>query len=159
GEYKHYVVKLGIADSNYSREKLEYVYYQLAEDAGISMMPSKLIDGKHFATERFDRQHGKKQHILTATGLTGCDFKEPKNSNYENLFKLAIDLGLPHKDIQSLYRRMVFNVVFANTDDHLKNFSFIFNASENKWNLAPAYDLTYPLDALKNYLRVTRACA
>ncbi|MBP9849246.1 MAG: type II toxin-antitoxin system HipA family toxin [Flavobacterium sp.] len=159
-DYNHYLIKLAVDENQgYSKEKVEYVYYQLATQIGIEMMPSKLIGDKHFATLRFDRQHGKKQHILTASGMTGWDFQKPDNSNYDNLFKLALDLKLPHKDIQQLFKRMVFNLVFANIDDHLKNFSFIYNDEKDKWNLAPAYDITYPLDALLNYTRVTRALA
>jgi len=120
-------------------------------------MDSKLIDDKHFATLRFDRQNGEKQHSITASGITGWDFKKPENSSYENLFRLSVDLKLPHKDIEQLFKRMVFNFVFANIDDHLKNFSFIYNKEKDRWNLAPAYDLTYPLDALKNYTRISRA--
>lgn len=157
-DYNHYLIKLSVDEQEgYSKEKVEFIYYQMAKSVGIWMMESKLIDDKHFATLRFDRQNGKKVHILTASGMTGWDFKKPENSSYENLFKLAVDLRLPHKDIEQLYRRMVFNSVFANTDDHLKNFSFIYNQEKDRWNLSPAYDLTYPLDALKNYLRVSRA--
>ncbi|WP_312323848.1 type II toxin-antitoxin system HipA family toxin [Soonwooa sp.] len=157
-DYNHYLVKLSVDEhEGYSKEKVEYIYYQMAQSVGIWMMESKLIDDKHFATLRFDRQHGKKLHILTASGMTGWDFKKPEHSSYENLFKLAVDLRLPHKDIEQLYRRMVFNIVFANTDDHLKNFSFIYNQEKDRWSLSPAYDLTYPLDAFKNYLRVSRA--
>lgn len=157
-EYHHYLIKLDIDEkAHYSKQKIEYVYYQIATNIGIEMMPSKLVDDKHFATHRFDRQKGEKQHVLTASGLTGWDFTKPDNSSYNNLFKLALALKLPHKDIQMLFKRMVFNIVFANIDDHLKNFSFIYNNPEDRWNLAPAYDLTYPLDALLNYTRVSRA--
>jgi serine/threonine-protein kinase HipA len=159
-DYNHYLIKLAVDENQgYSKEKVEYLYYQLATQIGIEMMPSKLIADKHFATLRFDRQHGKKQHILTASGMTGWDFQKPEHSSYDNLFKLALDLKLPHKDIQQLFKRMVFNLVFANNDDHLKNFSFIYNDKKDKWNLAPAYDITYPLDALLNYTKVTRALA
>lgn len=157
-EYHHYLIKLDIDEkAHYSKQKIEYVYYQIATNIGIEMMPSKLVDDKHFATHRFDRQKGEKQHVLTASGMTGWDFTKPDNSSYNNLFKLALALKLPHKDIQMLFKRMVFNIVFANIDDHLKNFSFIYNNLEDRWNLAPAYDLTYPLDALLNYTRVSRA--
>ncbi|MDR0194494.1 MAG: type II toxin-antitoxin system HipA family toxin [Myroides sp.] len=157
-EYHHYLIKLDIDEkAHYSKQKIEYVYYQIATNIGIEMMPCKLVDDKHFATHRFDRQKGEKQHVLTASGLTGWDFTKPDNSSYNNLFKLALALKLPHKDIQMLFKRMVFNIVFANIDDHLKNFSFIYNNLEDRWNLAPAYDLTYPLDALLNYTRVSRA--
>lgn len=157
-DYNHYLIKLGIDEkAGYSKETVEYIYSKLAGEAGIEMMPTKMIDEKHFATLRFDRQAGEKQHILTACGMTGWDFQKPEHSSYENLFRLCVDLELPHKDIEQLYRRMVFNIVFANTDDHLKNFSFIYNSDKDRWNLAPAYDLTYPLDALLNYTRVIRA--
>jgi serine/threonine-protein kinase HipA len=157
-QFNHYLIKLSIdEEQGYSKEQIEFIYYTVANQIGVEMMPSKLVDNKHFATLRFDRQNGKKQHILTASGMTGWDFKKPENSSYENLFRLALDLKLPHKDIQQLFKRMVFNLVFANIDDHLKNFSFIYDEEKDKWNLAPAYDLTYPLDALLNYTRVARA--
>ncbi|MHA6697127.1 type II toxin-antitoxin system HipA family toxin [Chryseobacterium sp. A321] len=157
-EYNHYLIKLSIDENEgYSKEKVEFIYYQIAKSLGIEMMDSKMIDDKHFATLRFDRLEGEKQHVLTASGMTGWDFKKPENSTYENLFRLSVDLRLPHKDIEQLFKRMVFNLVFANIDDHLKNFAFIYNRDKDRWNLAPAYDLTYPLDALKNYIRVSRA--
>jgi len=157
-DYNHYLIKLSVDENEgYSKEKVEFVYYQIARNLGIEIMESKMIDDKHFATLRFDRKHGEKYHILTATGMTGWDFTKPENSTYENLFRLSLDLRLPHKDIEQLFKRMVFNLVFANIDDHLKNFSFIYNIEKDRWNLAPAYDLTYPLDALKNYTRVSRA--
>jgi len=158
--YNHYLVKLCLNEENekeYNKEKIEYAYYLMAQEAGIQMMPSKLIDDKHFATLRYDRQNGEKQHVLTTSGLTGWDFKKPDDASYENVFKLALDLKVPHKDIQELFRRMVFNLVFANIDDHLKNHSFIYNKENNTWNLAPAYDLTYPLNINLNYSNVSRA--
>jgi len=157
-DYKHYLVKLNINEAEgYNKEKIEYAYYLMAQESGIKMMPSKLIEDKHFATLRYDRQNGEKQHVLTATGLTGWDFKKPDDSSYENLFRLAIDLKLPYKDIQELFKRMVFNLVFANIDDHLKNHSFIYCRTSNSWHLAPAYDLTYPLNLNLNYSQVSRA--
>ena len=157
-DYNHYLIKLSIdEEEGYSKEKVEFVYYQIAQTLGIDMMDSKMIDDQHFATLRFDRKDGKKQHIFTASGMTGWDFMKSEHSTYENIFRLSVDLRLPHKDIEQLFRRMVFNLVFANIDDHLKNFSFIYNTEKDRWNLAPAYDLTYPLDALMNYTRVSRA--
>lgn len=157
-DYHHYLIKLSLdEDEGYSKEQVEFVYYRIATDLGIRMMDSRMIDNRHFATLRFDRQFGEKQHILTASGMTGWDFQKPEHSSYENLFRLSVDLKLPHKDIEQLFKRMVFNLIFANSDDHLKNFSFIYNSAKDRWNLAPAYDLTYPLDALKNYTRVSRA--
>ncbi len=157
-DYNHYIVKLHLDEPlGYNKEKVEYIYYLMAQEAGIAMMPSKLIDDKHFATLRYDRQNGEKQHVLTASGLTGWDFKKPDDSSYENLFKLATSLGVPHKDIQQLFRRMVFNLVFKNVDDHLKNHSFIYDKDKNSWNLSPAYDLTYALNPLLTFTNVSRA--
>lgn len=157
--YNHYLVKLHLDENDsYNKEKVEYAYYLLAQEAGIDMMPSKLIDNKHFATLRYDRQNGEKQHVLTVTGLTGWDFKsQPQNSSYENVFKVAIALKVPHKDVQQLFKRMVFNLIFKNIDDHLKNHSFIYGKSINKWNLSPAYDLTYALNPMLTFKSVSRA--
>lgn len=156
--YNHYLVKLCMNEEwGYNKEKIEYTYYLMAIEVGIQMMPSKLIDNKHFATLRYDRQNGEKQHVFTATGLTGWDFKKPDDSSYENVFKLALDLRVPYKDVQELFKRMVFNIVFANIDDHLKNHSFIYRRETDSWNLAPAYDLTYPLNINFNYNNLSRA--
>jgi serine/threonine-protein kinase HipA len=157
-DYSHYLVKLNLEDTDlFNREIIEFIYYELAVSVGITMMPSKLIENKHFATLRFDRVNGEKKHVLTVSGLTGWDFKKAEDSSYENIFKLAIDLDVDQKEIYQLFKRLVFNIVFANTDDHLKNFSFIYNDLKNTWNLAPAYDLTYPLNPLINYTRISRS--
>lgn len=157
-DYDHYLVKLSLEENNgYRAEWIEYSYYRIAKELGIQMMPSNLIDGKHFATLRFDRQNGRKKHVLTASGLSGWDFKQATNSSYENLFELALFLKVPHKDIEELFRRMVFNVVYQNTDDHLKNHSFIYDESKDSWQLAPAYDLTYALNPLLHFKSINRA--
>lgn len=155
-EYYHYLIKLSIEES-YSPEIIEYCYYRLATSLGIRMQPSKLIDGKHFCTERFDRVDGEKVHILTASGITGWDFKNPQYSSYENLFKLCNELVLPHAQIEELFKRMVLNVIFLNTDDHLKNTSFVYDNSTDRWNLSPAYDITFALNPLLNVRNVNRA--
>lgn len=157
-DYHHYLIKLGMAEEHsYSRELVEYIYYLTATHAGIRMMPSKMIDERHFATLRFDRQNGRKKHVLTATGLTGWDYTDPKVSSYEQVFDLALFLKCPHKDIDQLFRRMVFNLVFANHDDHLKNHSFIYEEMQDSWGLAPAYDLTYSLNPELNIKTISRA--
>jgi len=155
-DYNHYLIKLAI-DSSYPAEIIEYCYYDFALSLGIDMQSSKLIDGKHFCTLRFDREDGKKKHILTASGLTGWDFKKAENSSYENLFMLSTRLRVPHVQIESLFQRMVFNVVFLNVDDHLKNHSFIYDDSTCKWNLAPAYDVTFALNPLLHIKKISRA--
>lgn len=156
--FNHYLVKLHMDDElGYSREVVEFCYYLTAVYLGITMMPSKLIEHKHFATLRFDRREGKKIHVLTASGLTGWDYRSPKDSSYENLFELALFLKVPHCEIEELFKRMVFNVIFSNTDDHLKNHSFVYDEEQDKWHIAPAYDLTYSLNPLMNYTRTSRA--
>lgn len=157
-EFDHYLVKLNLGDEwGYNRELVEFTYYLAAKEAGIHMMESKMVDQRHFATKRFDRQAGGKVHCFTATGLTGWDFKDPQKSSYENLFDLAIFLRVPHIEMEQLFRRMVFNVVFANHDDHLKNHSFLYNRQQHSWHLAPAYDLTYSLNPLVNFTKTARA--
>ncbi len=156
--FNHFLVKLSLDEElGYNKEMVEYLYYLHAISLGINMMPSHLIDNKHFCTTRFDRQNGQKQHILTASGLTGWDFKDATHSSYENLFDLGLFLKIPHTDLEQLFKRLVFNVIFNNADDHLKNHTFIFNQQTNNWNIAPAYDITYPFNPLFNYKRKSRA--
>lgn len=157
-DHFHYLVKLKLDDEiGFPRESIEYSYYLTATSLDIRMMPSKLIDGKHFATLRFDRQNGKKKHILSASGMTGWDYKDADPSSYENLFDLANYLKLPYKEIDELFKRMVFNLVFFNHDDHLKNHSFIYDEDNDRWHLSPAYDLTFSLNPLLNYTKTPRA--
>lgn len=155
-DYDHLLVKLAVKDL-YPREVIEYCYYLSATQAGITMMDSNLIDGKHFATKRYDRIDGEKKHVLTTSGITGWDFKSPENSSYENLFKLCSFLKVPHGQSDELFRRMIFNLVFANTDDHLKNHSFSYDREEQRWFLSPAYDITYALNPLTDYKYTSRA--
>jgi len=155
--YHHYLVKLAFEVDGYPREIVEYCYYKIARNVGIRMMESKLIDNRHFATQRFDRQNGEKQHVLTATGMTGWDFKSVTHSSYENLFQLCSFLKISHAEVEELYRRMVFNVVFANTDDHMKNHSFIYNPESDRWQLSPAYDITYSANPLIDFKKLNRA--
>jgi serine/threonine-protein kinase HipA len=157
-DYDHYLVKLNVDDHlDYNREMIEYAYYLTATHCGINMMDSKMIDNRHFATKRFDRTGGEKIHVLTATGLTGWDFKDPAKSTYENLFELSLFLKLPHAEIEELFRRMIFNIVFANHDDHLKNHSYMYDKRNDSWNLSPAYDVTYSLNPLLNFKKTSRA--
>ena len=149
--YNHYLVKLGMNDAGYSRELVEYGYYHLAKDAGLNMMPSRMIDNKHFATLRYDRVAGKKIHVLTATGISGLNFQDPDVSSYENLFEMAHELNLPSADMDALFRRMVFNYVFHNTDDHLKNHSFLYEPNNDRWRISLSYDINFALDALAKW--------
>jgi len=158
GDYDHYLVKLAIDDDlGYPREVIEYCYYQVLQSIGIDMMDSKLIDNQHFATLRYDRQDGEKRHILTASGMTGWDFKSAEHSSYEQLFKLCSFLKLPHTQMEQLFKRMVFNVIYGNADDHLKNHSFVYDRMKDRWNLSPAYDITFSLNPLLNFKKTNRA--
>ena len=152
------LVKLNLEnDPTHPKEIIEFVYANIAQALGIDMMPCELWDGQHFATHRFDRQNNRKQHVLTASGLTGWDYQNPEDSSYENLFKLSMALKLPWVELQQLYRRMVFNVLFNNIDDHLKNHSFLYHPETEQWHLAPAYDLTFALNPKLKFHKVSRA--
>lgn len=139
-DYDYYLLKFG--NTEYSSAELEMTYYELARKAGIDMMPSRLysVNGKnHFMTMRFDRRNGKKPFTQTLAAL--C----PDADSYEKLLTVCRRLHLPESDCQEVFRRMVFNILANNTDDHNKNFSFIMS-EDGTWQLAPAYDLTYVLD-------------
>ncbi len=157
-QYKHYLVKLAIdEDLNYPREVVEYCYYQSLRNSGVRIMDSKLIENKHFATLRFDRQDGEKKHVLTASGLTGWDYRKQDNSSYENLFKLCSFLKIPYSQLEEMFKRMVFNVLYGNIDDHLKNHAFIYSRETDSWDLSPAYDVTFALNPLINFKNPRRA--
>lgn len=126
--------------------KIEYAYYTLAREAGIEMTESSLHEENgrfHFLTKRFDRtDKGQKIHMQTFSALAGIDYKIPKASSYETLFRLMKRLQLPYKQFEQQYRRMVFNVAARNHDDHVKNFAFLMNR-DGKWQISPAYDLCF----------------
>jgi len=125
---------------------IEYAYYLMAIDCGIEMMESKLLqeNGRnHFLTKRFDRTvQGDKFHMQTACALAHLDYNEARVHSYEILFRLASLLNLSMADKEQLFKRMVFNVIARNHDDHTKNFSFLMN-KDAQWKLAPAYDLIF----------------
>lgn len=135
--YRYYILKFG--DKVRSKAELEMTYYELAKMAGVRMMPSKLwlVDGvNHFLTERFDRQDGQKLHTQTLAAIY------PEAESYEDLLLVCRELRLPESTGNEVFRRMVFNYLANNTDDHNKNFSFVMD-SAGKWSLAPAYDMTF----------------
>jgi len=156
--HDYFLVKLNLEDDAlHPKETIEFIYASIAQQLGIDMMQCELWEEKHFATHRFDRQNNQKQHVLTAAGLTGWDYQNPEESSYENLFKLAMALKIPLSELDQLFRRMVFNVVFNNIDDHLKNHSFCYRPETNSWHLATAYDLTYALNPKLKFRKVSRA--
>ena len=144
-------------DSYQTRE--EYAYYLMAKKAGINMTECRLLkerDDYHFMTKRFDRyvdEKGilRKLHMATACGLAHIDYADKHNFSYLTLFSITDRLNCPFEDRYELLRRMVFNVMASNFDDHSKNFSFLMDR-EGKWRLSPAYDLTYANDPNSNYI-------
>lgn len=128
---------------NYGR--IEYAYSLMAKKAGINMSECSLLEENgraHFMTKRFDRQNGEKQHIQTLCAMQHIDFKQRGTHDYSQYFQVIKDLELPQSELQEGFRRMVFNVLAANCDDHTKNLSFLMN-KQGKWQLAPAYDVTH----------------
>lgn len=141
--FKHYILKFDTGNpKEFPFTKVEMVYYLMAKDAGIDMMPSRLveIDGtQNFLTERFDRVDGTKLHTQTLAAMS------PLADTYEDLFVVGRKLHLSAAEQVQQFRRLVFNVLAFNVDDHTKNFSFIMD-QDGKWKLSPAYDLLFSAD-------------
>ena len=139
-DFDYFLIKFG--NSQYCSAELEMTYYELATMAGINMMPSELYQvggNNHFMTKRFDRKDGKKIHVQTLAAIS------PDADSYEQLIAVCRKLHLPETDCYEIFRRMVFNILANNTDDHNKNFSFIMG-EDGIWHLSPAYDITYIFD-------------
>ncbi|MBQ9509703.1 MAG: type II toxin-antitoxin system HipA family toxin [Bacteroidales bacterium] len=149
--FDYYLIKLdGVSAKTGFREtenygRLEYSFYKLAKDCGIEMSECSLIEENgraHFLTKRFDRENGKKVHMQTLCGLAHYDFRIHKAYSYEQAFSVMRLLRLPYSEAQEMFRRLVFNVVVRNQDDHTKNISFLMGKN-GKWRLSPAYDMGY----------------
>ena len=149
--FEHWLLKLdGVTNQNLGDPKhygvIEYIYYLMACDAGVKMMESKLLeenDRSHFMTKRFDRtSSGEKIHTQTLCGIAHYDYKLLRAYSYEQLFQIMRTLRLSAKEAEQMYRRMIFNVVARNQDDHTKNTSFTMN-KDGKWSLSPAYDVSW----------------
>lgn len=139
--FEHYILKYDDG-SDYPYAKLEYVYYRMALDAGINIMPSELRtygNLTHFLTQRFDRIGNEKIHTQTLAAMW------PLSDSYEDIFTVIRRLKLPYDDSKQQFLRMVFNVITRNVDDHSKNFAFCMDR-KGTWRLSPAYDLTYSVD-------------
>jgi len=126
--------------------RLEYAYYLMATSSGLHMSECRLYEEgprAHFMTRRFDRTAaGEKIHAQTLCALAHYDYNQPAAYSYEQAFQVMRDLRLPYLAAEQFYRRMAFNVVARNQDDHTKNISFLMDAA-GKWQLAPAYDVAY----------------
>lgn len=125
--------------------RIEYAYYLMARAAGIPMSRCRLLkenDRAHFMTLRFDRDGNKKHHLQTLCALSHLDYRQRGSHDYNQLFLAMNRLQLGYPALEEAFRRMAFNVMAANCDDHTKNFSFILREGE-AWELAPAYDVTH----------------
>jgi serine/threonine-protein kinase HipA len=121
-------------------------YHLMAKQAGIQMMECRLYeenDRAHFMTKRFDREkNNQKLHVQSFCALNHFDFNEVNSFSYEQLFQTMRSLRLPYPEAEQLFRRMAFNVMARNCDDHTKNFSFMMNQGGD-WSLAPAFDICH----------------
>lgn len=122
--------------------RIEYSYHLMAKDAGLQMMPCRLLEGEkevHFLTVRFDRRDHEKVYVQTLGALN------PSANSYEELFETACKIGVPMGELQLLFRSSVMNVLGGNVDDHSKNFSFLMG-QDGKWHFAPTYDFMFTID-------------
>jgi serine/threonine-protein kinase HipA len=125
--------------------RIEYAYHLMAVAAGITMSPCRLLteNGRaHFMTKRFDREGDEKHHLQTLCAMAHLDFNQRATHDYSQFFHTILELRLGPVAMEQAFRRMVFNVMAANCDDHTKNFSFILKKN-GVWELAPAYDVTF----------------
>ncbi|RZP97058.1 type II toxin-antitoxin system HipA family toxin [Vibrio vulnificus] len=152
--FTHNLMKFdGVSEHNKNQETfgdplgygaMEFVYHLMANKCGVDMMPCRLLhegNRRHFITQRFDRIKNSKVHVQTLNGLAHIDYKKPGSFSYAELFGIARQLKLSAVDAEQLFKRMTFNIIARNHDDHSKNFAFMLK--KDRWSLAPAYDLAY----------------
>lgn len=151
--FEHWLMKFDGVSNNRDKELadpkgyglIEYAYSRMARDCGIEMSECRLFSegGRHhFMTRRFDRPDGKKLHMQSLAAMAHLDFDLAGAHSYEQAFDVMRRLDMPATATEELYRRMVFNVIARNQDDHVKNIAFLMNR-RGQWSLAPAYDMTY----------------
>lgn len=152
--FEHWLLKFDGVSANKDKELndpkgytvVEYAYSLMATAAGIQMMPCQLLEEngrRHFLTQRFDRtQNGKKIHMQSLCAIAHYDFNMAGSHSYEQCFLVMRQLKLSMIEIEEQFRRMAFNIVARNQDDHVKNIAFLMNKL-GQWKLSPAYDVTY----------------
>lgn len=159
--FDYYIIKLdGVSaeagfkeTENYGR--LEYSFSELVKRCGIDMTDCSLIEENgraHFLTKRFDRENGKKIHMQTLCGIAHYDFRLLRGYSYEQAFNVMRALHLPYSQAQEMFRRMVFNTVVRNQDDHTKNISFLMG-TDGRWRLSPAYDMGFAYNPSGSWTR------
>jgi serine/threonine-protein kinase HipA len=142
--FEHYIIKFASRYDSNDVALIEYVYNQIAIEAGLDVPKFHLFKGKngyYFGAKRFDRIKDKKVHMHSVAGLIHSDFRYP-TLDYNDLLKLTLHLTKNFKEQEKMFRLACFNMFANNRDDHAKNFSFLLN-SKNEWVLSPTYDLTY----------------
>jgi len=125
--------------------RIEYAYFLMAQAAGVKMSPSRLLEEgerAHFMTRRFDREGNKKHHLQTLCAMAHLDYKQRASHDYSQLFLTMNAILTGYNALEEAFRRMAFNVMAANCDDHTKNVSFLLREGK-PWELAPAYDVTH----------------
>ena len=152
--FEHWLLKFDGVTGNKDKEledpkgygAIEFAYSLMARAAGIDMTPCRLLEEhgrRHFMTRRFDRLAGnQKVHMLSLGAIAHFDFNQPGAHAYEQAFLTVRELGLPASDLEQQFRRMVFNIVARNQDDHVKNIAFLMDKA-GRWSLSPAFDVTY----------------
>jgi len=152
--FEHWLLKFDGVSANADKEAadpqgygaIEYAYFLMARAASIAMSDCRLLEEggrRHFMTRRFDRTaDGKKLHMQSLCALGHHDFNAPGATGYEQALQMIRDLGLTMAAVEEQFRRMVFNAVARNHDDHTKNIAFLMD-KRGGWALAPAYDVTY----------------
>ncbi len=152
--FEHWLIKLdGVGDAQFGASlgygRIEMAYYLMAIDCGIDMMACRLFEENgraHFMTKRYDREGGNiRHHVQTWCALSHYDFNDVRSYSYEQLFQTMRALRLDYQEAEEMFRRMTFNVLAKNCDDHTKNFSFRMKKDE-KWTLTPAYDVCHAYD-------------
>jgi serine/threonine-protein kinase HipA len=157
--FEHWLLKLdGVSGEQFGESsgwgRVEYAYYLMAIDSEIEISKCQLLkeNGRaHFMTKRFDREGNVKHHLQSLCGLQHYDFNDMYGYSYEQVFQTMRLLRLTYPEAEQMFRRMVFNVLSTNYDDHTKNFSFILKKDE-KWRLAPAYDLCFSFDPSNHWV-------
>ncbi len=149
--FDYYLIKLdGVTAEAGFREtqnfgRLEYSFYKLVKECGINMSECSLIEENgraHFLTKRFDRKNGTKIHMQTLCAVAHYDYRLLRVYSYEQAFNVMRSLRLPYSQAQEMFRRVVFNVIVRNQDDHTKNISFLMDKAGH-WSLSPAYDMGF----------------
>ena len=151
--FEHWLLKLdGVSGVQFGESsgwgRVEYAYYLMAKECGINISECQLLEENgrsHFMTKRFDRERNIKHHVQTLCGIQHYDFNDMDGYSYEQVFQTMRILKLTYPEAEQMFRRMVFNVLATNYDDHTKNFSFLLKKDET-WRLAPAYDVCFSFD-------------